>query len=124
MTSIPLVLVDDEPDLREALAEYFEACGFQVTAVSTAREALAVHPVQAPLVLLTDLTLPDRRGDELLVEFHRLWPECLLYVHSGDCTFVPNSEIQACGLTPDHVFAKPSDLAAMVSRFRSDLALL
>jgi len=124
MAPIPLVLVDDEPDLREALAEYFEACGFQVTAVSTAREALAVHPVEAPQVLLTDLTLPDRRGDELLIEFHHQWPNCLLYVHSGDCTFVPNSETQACGLSLDHIFAKPTDLSAMVSRFRSDLALL
>ena len=34
---IPLLLVEDEPDLREALGEYLEACGFSVTAVFTSR---------------------------------------------------------------------------------------
>lgn len=116
----PLLLVEDEPDLREALGEYFEACGFQVTAVATAREAFATAGTLEPQILLTDLSLPDRRGDAFLEEFHGRWPRCLLYIHSGDSSFVPSESLQACGLSPSHVFFKPADLAGMVARLRAD----
>lgn len=118
----PLLLVEDEPDLREALGEYFEACGFQVTAVATAREAFLSAGALEPRILLTDLTLPDRRGDSFLEEFHGRWPRCLLYIHSGDSSFVPPASLQACGLLPSHVFFKPADLAGMVTRLRADFA--
>jgi len=120
---IPLLLVEDEPDLREALGEYLEACGFSVAAVSTAAEAFASAQHQEPRILLTDLSLPDRRGDAYLEEFHRDHPGCLLYVHSGDSSFVPSSALVACGLTRDHVLAKPADLGRMVDRFHSDLTI-
>lgn len=120
--SIPLLLVEDEPDLREALGEYLEACGFLVRAVGTATEALVVAQGWAPRILLTDLSLPDRRGDSYLAEFHRTHPDCRLYIHSGDSSFVPGSELIACGLTRDHVLAKPADLSSMVARFLTDLS--
>ena len=118
-----LLLVEDEPDLREALAEYLQACGFAVTAVATATEAFASARFHAPQILLTDLTLPDRRGDSYLEEFHQAHPECLLYVHSGDSSFVPSPSLIGCGLTSDHVLSKPADLSAMVKKFRFDLTI-
>lgn len=117
-----LLLVEDEPDLREALGEYLEACGFSVTAVPTAGEALSAARNRPPRILLTDLSLPDRRGDDFLREFHQEHPDCLLYVHSGDSSFRPSPELVACGLTPAHVIAKPADLGQMVARFHKDLS--
>jgi len=118
---VALLLVEDEPDLRDALSEYLGACGFDVTAVGTAREALVNASDARPRILLTDLSLPDRRGDSFLEEFHQLWPECLLYIHSGDSSFVPGGRLQECGLSLSHIFAKPADLAGMVAQFHSDL---
>jgi two-component system KDP operon response regulator KdpE len=120
--AIPLLLVEDEPDLREALEEYLQACGFVVTAVGTAAEALAAAGIGDPRIVLTDLSLPDRRGDLFLEEFHRRWPQVLLYVHSGDSAFVPSRLMMDWGLTGDHVFAKPCDLSVMVAQFRADLS--
>jgi len=118
---IPLLLVEDEPELRDALGEYLEACGFLVQVASTAGEALLSTWGTPPQILLTDLSLPDLRGETFVPEFHRRHPECLLYVHSGDSEFVPNPTLVACGLTQDHVLSKPTDLGAMVARFRRDL---
>lgn len=118
---VPLLLVEDEPDLREALGEYLDACGFAVTSVGTAREAFDAARESRPRILLTDLTLPDRRGDSYLEEFHGLYPDCLLYIHSGDSTYVPSAGLQGCGVVPSHVFAKPADLGEMVSRLQADL---
>jgi len=118
---VPLLLVEDEPDLREALGEYFDACGFDVTAVGTAGEAFAAAIRAEPRILVTDLSLPDRRGDLFLEEFHGSHPAVLLYVHSGDSTFAPTPALRACGLSSDHVFAKPADLADLVHRLQDDL---
>lgn len=123
-SAVLILLVEDEPDLREALGEYLEACGFAVDAVATAAEALQAARIRLPRIVLTDLSLPDRRGDSFLEEFHSHWPESLLYIHSGDSTFVPSGALRASGLTQDRVFSKPCDLSAMVARFRSDLVLL
>ena len=116
-----LLLVEDEPDLRDALTEYFEACHFQVTGVSTAAEALEAAQKETPHILLSDLSLPDQRGDLFLQEFHGVHPRCLLYIHSGDSSFLPSAELQDCGLTLDHVFCKPADLAQLVRKLRTDL---
>ncbi|HTH13199.1 MAG TPA: response regulator [Spirochaetia bacterium] len=121
VSSIPLLLVEDEPDLKEALGEYLEVCGFAVAAAETAEEAFRLAKETPPQVVLSDLSLPDARGDDFLQEFHRAYPSCLLYVHSGDSSFVPSAGLRAAGLTPDHVFPKPSDLGSMVTKFRADL---
>ena len=122
-STIPLLLVEDEPDLREALSEYLEACGFMVTGVATAAEALQSAASQPPTIVLSDLSLPDRRGDAFLEEFHSRWPKALLYIHSGDSLYHPSGALQASGLTLDRVFSKPCDLSSMVARFRVDLSL-
>jgi DNA-binding response OmpR family regulator len=116
-----ILLIEDEPDLREALGEYLDACGFAVTAVGCAAEALVAARTAPPALVVCDLSLPDDRGDRFLESFHELFPRSLLYVHSGDSTFSPSAALRACGLTQDHVFAKPADLGEMVARLRSDL---
>ena len=95
-----LLLVEDEPDLREALGEYFDACGFSVLEAGSAKEAYAVAATREPQIVLSDLSLPDCRGDAFLGEFHSRYPKCLLYVHSGDSSFVPSPTLKAAKSSP------------------------
>ena len=118
---IPILLVEDEPDLREALGEYLDACGFEVIFAGTAKEALEAAEHHQPRLILSDLSLPDRRGEAFLEEFHQRHPDCRLYVHSGDSSFTPPASLKACGLTQDHVFYKPTDLSELVKKLYSDL---
>ena len=118
---VSLLLVEDEPDLKEALEEYLGACGFSVTSAETAKEAFLSAEVTPPRIVLSDLSLPDARGDAFLAEFHQRHPGCLLYVHSGDSSFVPSPGLRAAGLTDDHVFAKPADLSLMVVKLHADI---
>jgi PAS domain S-box-containing protein len=67
-----LLVVDDEPTIRLAIAKYFRSLGHAVDAVGTAREALArAADAQYDGVML-DLRLPDRPGDEILTELRCL----------------------------------------------------
>jgi len=113
-----VLLVEDEPDLREALEEYLEACGFEVKTVESAHAAFEAAAAALPHIVMADLSLPDQRGDIFLEAFHRLYPAVLLYVHSG-ANFYPGPALLACGVTEDHVFTKPADLGEMAQRLHT-----
>jgi CheY-like chemotaxis protein len=60
-------VVEDEGTLREIAAAVLADLGYQVTAVASAEEALALpdDAATAPQLLITDIVLPGRRGDDL-----------------------------------------------------------
>jgi CheY-like chemotaxis protein len=61
----PLMIVDDDDDLRETLANVLAANGYNVTAFGDARAALvALEDGQTPFVILLDLMMPGMSGWE------------------------------------------------------------
>jgi len=83
--SKPLLLVDDEPALLELLTKYLERVGYQVEACVSAEEALArfeQEPTRYALVL-TDLTLPGMKGDEMLEKMREKNPALRAILSSG-----------------------------------------
>lgn len=69
MSPITALIVDDDPDTRDALAELLELSGFRVTAAASAGEALAILASSPPLgLLLTDLELGLELGLDLGVD--------------------------------------------------------
>jgi CheY-like chemotaxis protein len=62
-----ILVVEDEPTLREVAAAVLLDLGYQVTALSSAEEALALPlaAASAPQLLISDVVLPGMRGDEM-----------------------------------------------------------
>lgn len=65
---LSVLLVDDDEDLRAALAEFLHDEGYSVSFVGSCREALATleNPNTSYQMLLTDLKLPDGDGLEVV----------------------------------------------------------
>jgi len=60
-----VVVVDDDPDLLEALAELLEAHGYAVETATNGAEALAkLRGLEAPCLVLLDLMMPVMNGWE------------------------------------------------------------
>lgn len=57
-----VLVVDDEDDVREALAALIERWGFEVVTAGSGREALETLPRLRPRLVLLDLTMPDING--------------------------------------------------------------
>ena len=60
-----MLVVEDEPDLRELLTYNLEAAGFTVHAADKGLDGLAEAQGFAPDVILLDLMLPDIPGTEV-----------------------------------------------------------
>ena len=57
-----ILIVDDEADIRELLAEYLSQFGFRITAVGSPDEAERVVEKDLPNLIISDLQLEDSDG--------------------------------------------------------------
>ena len=67
-----ILVVDDEPGIRESLSGVLEDEGYAVRAVATAEEAMAQLASRAYPVVLLDIWLPDQDGLETLARIQQL----------------------------------------------------
>lgn len=111
-----VLVVDDEPSIQRALIAGFRARGYEVRTAATghgALEALASDPVD--LVIL-DLGLPDRDGQDILRDI-RKWssvPVILLTVRSDEAEKVAGLD----GGANDYV-TKPFGVQELMARIRA-----
>jgi FixJ family two-component response regulator len=63
-----VLLVDDDPRVREALCSLISSVGLRVAAFGSAAEFLEFEKADAPACLVLDLQLPDVSGLELQLE--------------------------------------------------------
>jgi len=61
-----VLVVDDLPDVRQALAELLRTAGYEVVAVGSGPAALAALERQSADLLLTDLYMPEMTGWDLV----------------------------------------------------------
>ncbi|MGC8917218.1 MAG: PAS domain S-box protein [Thermoanaerobaculum sp.] len=79
----PLLLVEDEPLAREALATALADLGYEVTPVASAEEALALPDLERFSVLVTDYGLPGVTGLELAARLLSRAPHLKVLLMSG-----------------------------------------
>jgi CheY-like chemotaxis protein len=67
-----VLVVEDDPDIREVLEEMLDAGGHRVLTASNGREALEVlDRTSAPCLVLLDLMMPVMSGFAFLEELHQ-----------------------------------------------------
>ena len=81
-----ILVVDDEPEIREVLVRFLSAPGYVVMAAADGPEALALA--------LVDISMPGVSGLELLAELKRLSPGMPVVL----MTAYPSPETKAAGL--------------------------
>src|SRR6185295_5197027 len=72
LKGITVLLVDDEPDTREALWLMLEMSGARVLAVDSAREARKILEKTRPDVIVSDIGMPDENGYQFLAAVRQL----------------------------------------------------
>lgn len=78
-----VLVVDDEPTIRELLLDFLGMEGFVVEAVPSAEAALSCYDEFSPSVVLVDLEMPGMNGLELLEVFAKKEPMPLAIMMTG-----------------------------------------
>ena len=78
-----VLIVDDEADSRDALAELTQRWGYDVQTASDGTEALRRAIEGHPDVILTDLVMPNMDGLWLLRALRAELPECPVVLLTG-----------------------------------------
>jgi DNA-binding NtrC family response regulator len=74
-SKLDVLVVDDEPALREVLSQRLQGWGFRVTTAADAIEADAALGLARPDLVLSDVVLPGLSGLDLLRRFKRHDPD-------------------------------------------------
>lgn len=84
-TPAPILIVDDEPSVRETAGELLASMGYEVLSCSGGVAALEILEDRAARVscVLLDITMPDMSGHEVISEISRLHPEMDVILTSG-----------------------------------------
>lgn len=126
MTAQRVLVVDDDPDIREYFTAVLDDHGYQVAGVGDTSAALAALERFHPDVVIVDVLLPGRSGLDLLVTLRRSprWSATPLVVVTGvdqllkdDCQSYLGTHAGVEG--PDAVLGKPIDPATLLAVLRT-----
>ena len=70
-----ILLVDDEPALRDLLREILEEAGYTVATAANGQQALGTLETVAPDLVISDINMPGMDGLALLREIKTRWAE-------------------------------------------------
>ncbi|QJC52674.1 response regulator transcription factor [Paenibacillus albicereus] len=113
-----VLIVDDEPLIREALASYLRREGYETSEAASGAEALRhVREGQIDLVVL-DLMLPDGSGEDVCRDIRRFSPVPVLMLTAKSSR---ESRLQGLALGADDYVLKPFDPLEIVARIRAIL---
>jgi two-component system OmpR family response regulator len=106
-----LLLLEDDIDLGQAVADHLESAGHQVHWVKLLSQARSAAP---PELALLDLALPDGDGLDLLTEWRAAGRRCPVIVLTA-CDQV-SDRIRGLQAGADDYLVKPFDLDEMLAR--------
>ena len=111
-----ILVVDDEPTLRETLAEALDADGFHVVTAADGREALVKFRELRPDLLVLDLMLPELSGVEVcrIIRQESGVPILMLTAKIAELDKVVGLELGA-----DDYVTKPFSLRELSARIRA-----
>jgi two-component system OmpR family response regulator len=114
-----ILIVDDEPNIRDLLTTSLRFAGFAVRAVSTGAQTISAVLEEEPDLILLDVMLPDINGFGVTKRLRASGYTCpILFLTAKDAT---EDKIQGLTVGGDDYVTKPFSLDEIVARIRAIL---
>ena len=111
-----ILVVDDEKTQLETICRGLFLYGFECQGALNADEALRLL-TQAPdsfALVLTDLTMPDRSGLELIEDIGKRWPNLKIIVFTGLAETPELEQVKRMGISCLKKPFQPAELVDMI----------
>ncbi len=119
--SAKVLIVDDEKDFLEIMAERMEARGMEVSTATSAEKALKMILRESYDAVIMDLMMPEMDGLKALKLFKKLRPELSIILLTAN---VPQETcLEAIKLGAMAVIEKPADLNLLTQKIEEAKAL-
>jgi CheY-like chemotaxis protein len=82
-----ILVVDDEPEVGEAIRRVLEKAGFSVVVANGVSEGLQAAEKQQPDIVVTDMIMPKTNGIELIRTMRSRYPRVQVIAISGGGSF-------------------------------------
>jgi two-component system KDP operon response regulator KdpE len=113
-----ILIVDDDPAIRDSLAKELRAAGYSTTTATDGAEGMSAFQSQVPDLVLTDLAMPRSDGFELIAGIRATSrvPVIVLSVRGAD-----PDKVRALDLGADDFVTKPFSMTELLARVRAQL---
>ena len=116
MAKTKILLVDDDPNIRQLVNLYLVREGFEVEMAERGDEALKTFKASPPNLMLLDLMLPGMDGWEVCREVRRISNIPIIMLTAKDETF---DKVLGLELGADDYVVKPFDMKELVARIKA-----
>jgi two-component system KDP operon response regulator KdpE len=118
MISSVILVVDDDPAIRESLSKELRAAGYTIHTAADGAEGARLFHSQAPDLVLTDLAMPRSDGFELIaaIRASSRVPMIVISVRGADA-----DKVRALDLGADDFVTKPFSVEELLARVRAQL---
>ncbi len=117
MTPISVLIIEDEPYIRDSLAEFLVDEGFMVEIAESGEEALDCYRKRRFHLCIVDIRLSGMDGTRAIQKIKDLDPQTRILVFTGSLEFQINADLARLGLTEENVVYKPvSDLDVILRK--------
>jgi two-component system alkaline phosphatase synthesis response regulator PhoP len=114
-----LLIVEDDKNVGETLAERLQAAGYRVTLAASAARARQAWTAQAPHLALLDVGLPDGNGFELATELRNAAPQSAIVFLTARGN--PEERVRGLELGADDYLTKPFHFRELLLRIQNCL---
>ncbi len=111
-----LLIVEDDPVIASAVAEYLAGWGYQVQAVQDFNRVLEEFAAFGPHLVLLDLKLPVLGGFHWCREIRRVSTVPVLFITSASDNI---TAVTAMGMGADDLIAKPFELSLLAAKIEA-----
>ena len=116
MNKTKILLVDDDPNIRQLVSLYLTREGFEVEEAQRGDEALKQFKAAAPSLILLDIMLPGIDGWQVCREVRKVSNIPIIMLTAKDETF---DKVLGLELGADDYIAKPFEPKELVARIKA-----
>ncbi len=116
-----ILVVDDEPHVRDAVQRVLEREGYEVTTAADGETALSLVSEQEPDVVLLDIIMPGMGGREVCQKIREGPADPHVIYFSGTRPPANDEELERLHREADSYLPKPATVKEIVARVRAVL---